>query len=598
MGVRERHVWSELWSTSLKCKRSLCGISGTCLKAPLSAFSLEISACSHNPPSSHQTPSHTTMNYPQTPNDPYDFSFWPDAAAFSEEERMAWAQVAGYAQPGLTIDDFSFDGLDAWGQSTTLPAAPQNTSDIDWIFGGTVPAGDMFGNGASFLDAIKTDTMAFAPPPAPSFPPYGMGALTQDVFFTQPNFSNSLPSTPSLTDVSSVPSPQGEGTGDGFMPFPTFEGAPSYFVQPPGPSLSQLDIAGVLLANQFTCAPPTRSTGDGNFAGQVPPDYRGTLDLMGMNGDMSYPGQFYNTEPNDYLAAPTEALAAMVINEKGVPSSSLGKRTRTSEENEPGPQKRARPNAIGVPGEAESTKRAPATRTRQKINSKSKAAGRGAERLAFTTAQGVYHRSLPGLSVSQGSMGALEQGQSSWIEERDVETWHDTGSLPQQQIVLQSAENAEVGGGLHKIPGNLSARDRLMLETTQADEERGAVREIKCKLCATKPPFKTWEIYKRHCKSCEKHPQASILKFCPKCGDYFGRPDSGVRHRKNKKYQKVCLETSQDEASEKQQKVERLLKEFEARLEHCLRNGEEIGPRFSDIVNKVLTNTSKKVSRR
>ncbi|KAH8998688.1 hypothetical protein EDB92DRAFT_1836639 [Lactarius akahatsu] len=124
MGVRETHMWSELWSTSLKCKRSLCGISGTCLKAPLSAFSLEISARSHNPPSSHQTPSHTTMNYPQTTTDPYAFSFWPDAAAFSEEETMAWAQAAGYAQPGLTTDNFSFDDLGAtaaWGQSATLP---------------------------------------------------------------------------------------------------------------------------------------------------------------------------------------------------------------------------------------------------------------------------------------------------------------------------------------------------------------------------------------------------------------------------------------------------------------------------------------------
>ncbi|KAH9042238.1 hypothetical protein EDB85DRAFT_1241491 [Lactarius pseudohatsudake] len=314
-----------------------------------------------------------------------------------------------------------------------------------------------------------------------------------------------------------------------------------------------------------------------------------------MSGNMSFPTQLDYTRAHDYIVAPTEALATSVT----VSSSTLGKRRQRSEENETGPQKRAKSNATRVlGGGAESTKRArrsPATRTRPETNSKSKAAGRGAERLASTTAQGVYHRSLPGLSVSQGSMGALEHGQPSWIEERDVETRHDTGS---QQVVLQSAENAEVGGSLHKIPGNLSARDRLMLETTQADEERGAVREIKCKLCTTKPPFKTWEIYKRHCKSCEKHPQASTLKFCSKCGDYFGRPDSGVRHRKNKKYQKVCLETSQDEASEKQQKVERLLKEFEARLEHCLRNGEEIGPRFSDIVNKVLTNTSKKVSRR
>ncbi|KAH9080658.1 hypothetical protein EDB83DRAFT_2310838 [Lactarius deliciosus] len=565
------------------------------------------------------------MNYPHTSaTDPYAFSFWPDAAASSEEETMAWAQAAGYTQPGLSTDNFSFGDLDAWGQSSALPAAPLSTSDIDWVFGDTVPAGDIFGHGASSLDTIATDTSGFAQAPTlpfPTDPTDDMDALLQDLFSTQPDFLNSLSDTPcrsplpagksfvltqpkALTDGSSVPSPETDGTGDGIPPFPTLEGAASYF--PPGPSSTQLDIAGELQPDQVTYAPPLWFMGDGNLAGQLPPDYLASLAFMNMNGHMSYPTQ------SDYTQA--DALTTS----ETVPPASLGKRSRryetygyglpqaddqNSEEDDSGPQKRARPSAR-VPGGAESTertRRSPATRTRHSINDKSKAAGRGAERLASTTVQRVYHRSLPGLSVPQGSVGALEQGQSSWIEERDVETQHDTGGLPQQQIVLQSAENAEVGesqGGLHKIPGNLSVRDRLMLETAQADEERGAVREIKCKLCTTKSPFKTWEIYKRHCKSCEKHPQASKLKFCPKCGDYFGRPDSGVRHRKDKKYQKVCLETSQDEASEKKQTVERLLKEFDARLEHCLRNGEEIGPRFSDIVNKVLTNTSKKVSRR
>lgn len=448
----------------------------------------------------------------------------------------------------------------------------------------------MLGHGVSLADAAATDTMGFAPAPTlpfPTDPIDGMDAFLQDLL-SQPDISNLLSSTPPLTDGSSVPTPESDGTGDGLSPFPTFEGAASYF--PPGPSSTQLDIAGGLQPEQY--APPMWFMGDGNLAGQLPPEYLASLAFMNMNGNMSYPTQSDHTQ--------ADALTTMVTSET-VPPASLGKRSRRSEEDGSGPQKRARPSVTRVPGGTESTertRRSPATRTQQLINGKSKAAGRGAERLASTTAQGVYHRFLPGLSVPQGSMGALEQGQSSWIEERDVETRHDTGSLPQQQIVLQSAENAEVGGSLHKIPGNLSARDRLMLETTQADEECGAVREIKCKLCTTKRPFKTWEIYKRHCKSCEKHPQASILKFCPKCGDYFGRPDSGVRHRKNKKYQKVCLETSQDEADDKKQKVERLLKEFEARLEHCLRNGEEIGPRFSDIVNKVLMNTSKKVSRR
>jgi hypothetical protein len=192
-------------------------------------------------------------------------------------------------------------------------------------------------------------------------------------------------------------------------------------------------------------------------------------------------------------------------------------------------------------------------------------------------------------------MGTLEQGQPSWIEEREVEveTWHDAGSSAPPQIVLQSAENAE-NGDLHEIPGNLSVRERLMLQMSQGDEERGAVRVIKCKVCP-KARLSSWETYKRHCKTCEKHPVE--LKFCPKCGDYFARSDSGKRHHKEKTYQEACLNTSQDEAREKKQKVERILKEFDARLEHRLRNGEEIGTLFSDIVNKTLTNTSKKVSK-
>ncbi len=267
---------------------------------------------------------------------------------------------------------------------------------------------------------------------------------------------------------------------------------------------------------------------------------------------------------------------------------------KNSDENESGgPKKRGRPGAIRVPGGAESTKRtrrSPATRTRQISNDKSKAAGSGAERLASTTAQGLYHRSLPGLSVPQGSVRTLGQGQLSWIEEREqVETRPDTGgSAP-----FQSAENAEDGEDLHNIPRNLTERERLMLQTTQADEERGAVRVIKCRLCP-KPRFGTWVTFQRHCKSCEKHP--SDLRFCPKCGDYFGRPDSGIRH-KDKKYQEACLNTSQDGAREKRQKVERLLEAFEARLKHCLRSGEDIGPRFSDVMTKKLTNTSKKVSK-
>ena len=62
------------------------------------------------------------MNYPNTaPADLSALSLWPDAPATSEEETALWAQVAGYAQPGLD-EGIPLDILDAtlaWGQSGT-----------------------------------------------------------------------------------------------------------------------------------------------------------------------------------------------------------------------------------------------------------------------------------------------------------------------------------------------------------------------------------------------------------------------------------------------------------------------------------------------
>src|SRR6267378_893777 len=109
----------------------------------------------------------------------------------------------------------------------------------------------------------------------------------------------------------------------------------------------------------------------------------------------------------------------MATGERGAPSqaSSLGKRRReryetyicdltradskNSDETETaGPKKRGRQDAR-VQGGAASTKRtrrSPVTRTQANISSKSKAVGRGAGMLAPSTAQGLYHQSLLGLS--------------------------------------------------------------------------------------------------------------------------------------------------------------------------------------------------------
>ena len=141
-----------------------------------------------------------------------------------------------------------------------------------------------------------------------------------------------------------------------------------------------------------------------------------------------------------------------------------------------------------------------------------------------------------------------------------METRRDTGSSGPQQIVI--LENAEDEENLEKIPGNLSERERQMLQMTQAEEERGAVRVIKCKLCP-KALLSSWVTFQLHCRSCEKHP--SEIRFCATCGDHFARPDSGKRHMK-KEHQEACHNTSHDEAEKKREKVERIFYAFNTEL--------------------------------
>jgi hypothetical protein len=161
---------------------------------------------------------------------------------------------------------------------------------------------------------------------------------------------------------------------------------------------------------------------------------------------------------------PAEAPTTMSMSEKGVPPSSLGKWSfaryetcsydllkadEVGEQNESGSPTKSRPNVTRVLGGSvrpwthHSLPRGPDKAST--INP------------SCATARGVYHRSLPGLGVSQGLVRALEQEQPSWIREREAETWHDTGSSAPKQITLECAGTAEDREDLHTIPGNLSA---------------------------------------------------------------------------------------------------------------------------------------------
>ena len=273
----------------------------------------------------------------------------------------------------------------------------------------------------------------------------------------------------------------------------------------------------------------------------------------------------------------------------------LTTRTNSDEDGSASPKKRGRPSPTWVPGEAASrkrTRRPPVTRTQAKFNGTSKAAGHGAERLESMTAQGVYHQSLLGLSVPQGSVGLLVQEQPSWVEGRvQVNMRREIGSSAPQQIVVQ--ENAEDGEDLHEIPRTLTERHRSMLLTTQAERELGGVRIIKCKLCPD-AQFGTWATFRRHCKECEMHPLE--LHYCDWCGDYFARADSRKRHQDSK--EDACRKMSHDDAMQKKEEVGRLFKAFEAELKHCLESGEAIEPTFSEAAIRMLTETCDNTSKR
>jgi hypothetical protein len=237
-------------------------------------------------------------------------------------------------------------------------------------------------------------------------------------------------------------------------------------------------------------------------------------------------------------------------------------------------------------GTTKRPRRAPAVRTQLRSNSKSKAAGRGAGRLASTTAQGVYHQSLLGPSVPQGSVGALAQGRPSWTEEREQGETRDTGSILPQR----SAQHPEITEDLEDIPKTLTTWQMLLLQTTQADVERGAVSVIRCRLCPAER-FKTWACFCRHCRDCEEHP--AQIQCCKRCGIYFGRQDSMKRHYESAT--KACRKTLAAEAVRRKYKAAQLLTTFQARVEYCQRTGEVLGPNFAERAREELPCKSKKV---
>ncbi|KAH9955140.1 hypothetical protein BC827DRAFT_1238416, partial [Russula dissimulans] len=254
----------------------------------------------------------------------------------------------------------------------------------------------------------------------------------------------------------------------------------------------------------------------------------------------------------------------------------------------PNPRKKGKAKMATTTGVLEADK--PAARTPTKIKRKSKATRRGAERLATQNAQGVSDRSQQEPSVQQASTGAIVQGEQPWIEGRvEGATGHHVHSaVPQQDNTPSEAE----GSTFFYIPRSLDTRQRALLEANSDDWARGTIHVIKCRLCPN-VGFGNFERFTRHCNAAETHPAS--ISFCEHCGDFFARPESLERHRKTRPPE--CYDVSPAKAETKRQETERVLREFNERLMYCLKNDEDIGKRFADVIKEMYPGSSKKKRR-
>ncbi|KAH9985069.1 hypothetical protein BJV74DRAFT_847773 [Russula compacta] len=161
---------------------------------------------------------------------------------------------------------------------------------------------------------------------------------------------------------------------------------------------------------------------------------------------------------------------------------------------------------------------------RQKINSKSKAAGCGAQRLAAPIAQRVYHRFVQGPNVQQVSRGTIMQGRLLRVEgNAEGTTWYHMDSMVQKEIYsVEDSKLVAADSKLFYIPKRLSKRHRTF-GATLAYRVCGALCLVKYRLCPS-ADFGNWVDFKRHCDTRGVHPLS--ISFYDHCGDFFARQDS------------------------------------------------------------------------
>ena len=276
----------------------------------------------------------------------------------------------------------------------------------------------------------------------------------------------------------------------------------------------------------------------------------------------------------------------------------LGKRPREAEEpHDDGsrvdirqipPKKRVRSGgaSIGILEAAQSTattrhepmaKRIP----NSSISDKPKSAGRGAERLATPSAQGLYHQPL---------LGPLQQG---WVEEAANGTPIRVEGRVDETVVHQQQQEEE---RLSRNVKKLEPMQEALLDVTKY----ASGVDIKCLLCP-QTHLKSLQEFKRHCNTVEAHPLE--IAFCDDCGDFFARSDSLRRHQNNRPPEcKSPTEETKEETERRREKAKKKCRETQIAHEDFLRGLEErlktgnvkgVVP-FSKIIKDKYPESSKK----
>ncbi|KAH9047445.1 hypothetical protein EDB83DRAFT_2677014 [Lactarius deliciosus] len=530
------------------------------------------------------------------------FSSRTSAPSLDEDQTAVWSLTTGCAQLGSGFtSDRKAVSQQQYGTSHTFP----EITTTGFGYGpGIDPAAALWGTPEGVLRAVAN----------------GLNHPHLD-------FASWITPTLSLTDTSSAASPWSTNTlSTGIVPsqVPSTpnQASVAYSQGPVPPESRGLALPSSSQSDQTWLSEPNPFAGTGSsyLVGwktsqcHLEPGYTGVspeYNYTGIGNTLYYPGQWLPTGPfgPDYSTAINIEADLQMVPALTTPGIILGKRARTNgmdgtvdnghleaEAHVPRPRKKGKglsktQGILEVAGPSSKAQHKPATRDpKQGNNHISEAMGCGARGHAATNAQGLYDRFLPGPSVQQELTEAIAQG-LTWVEEStqgEEPRW--MGGTAQQQQYAQNSVGVKEGGPLFPIPKSLRERYSKLLAATEADWECGAVSELRCRLCPG-ARFSAWEGFERHCDTTRVHPWD--IYICDHCGDYFGRSDSFMRHRRRRP--QVCQKAVPERARAKGRDIRWLHDNFKVRVVRCPNDGGDIGVPFFRIVGAKYPSSSKDV---